>query len=398
MTAGNLRQKAKNAAKQPKQNSANHRAALPEIIEQELANQDVANQEAPIQEVPHTEQAASQEPIQNTPQPKTPYSAPANSASYHRLSQSALACFQHIVKRELLFHALFIGLAALSLIGFVFFFSFLSDSFLMGIFIACFFFAFVLYFVLKLYFQEQKPAELLQLRDEYLTQYKALSGNNPESLSNAASNFAKLLDETKLDYCFLPKFLNFVKPSLEKLLLAYHWKDVHLFKELFLRASIDQKVKQVILAPTDTSSHKGLACAYMALAEHFQAPLDTMNAASKTAQTFWEHFQTFARLAIEELLIVKEYNPNDLWTSTKLASCYLALGMLDQAIVEYEAILDENEHDPEALFSLGTLYFKQGLHGKGLKTYQQLQQFDQVKADELIAIYGSHDTSNFRHS
>lgn len=341
---------------------------------------------------------AAQDTTETPPPPKTPYSAPINSAAYHRLCQSALNCFQHIIKRELLFHSLFIGLAAASLVGFMFFFSFLSDSFLMGIFIACFFFAFVLYFVLKLYFQEQKPHELLRLRDEYLNQHKALSLNDPKSLSDAASNFAKLLDETKLEYCFLPRFLHFLKPSLEKLLLAYHWKDVHLFKELFLRANIDQKVQQVIRTPTATDAHKELANAYMALAEHFQAPLDTMNAASKTAQIFWEHFQTFARLAIEELLIVKEYTPNDLWASTKLANCYLSLGMLEQAIIEYEAILEENEHDLDALFSLGTLYFKQGLHGKGLQIYQQLQQFAPSRAGELIAIYGSHDTSNFRHT
>ncbi|MCE5294549.1 MAG: tetratricopeptide repeat protein [Chlamydiales bacterium] len=322
---------------------------------------------------------------------------PIDNAAYFRLSNSALACFQHIVKRELIFHGLFIGLAALSVISFIFFFSFLSDSFLMGIFIACFFFLFVLYFVLKLYFQEHKPSQLLQLRDEYLNQYKALGRNDPKSISSAASDFAQLLEQSKVDYCKIPAFLDFLKPTLEKLILTYHWKDAHLFKELFLRASIDQKVQQVITSPTDASCHKDLADAYMALAEHFRAPLDSMNAASKTARTFWENFQMFARLAIEELLIVKEYAPKDLWTSTKLAECYLSLGMLDQAIVEYEAILEDNENDPEALYSLGLLYFKQGLHGKGLKVYQQLTAFAPSKAEELITMYGTHDSNNFRN-
>lgn len=330
-------------------------------------------------------------------EPTEPPTKSQNTAAYHRLSHSALSCFQHIVKRELLFHALFIGLAAISLVAFVFFFSFLSDSFLMGIFIACFFFAIVLYFVLKLYFQEQKPAELMQLRNEYLSQYKTLGKNDPQTVSDAASTFAKLLDVTKLEYCALPKSLDFIKPSLEKLLFAYHWKDVHLFKELFLRSTVDQKVKQVILAPTDIAAHKELASSYMTLAAHFQMPLDRLNPASKTAQNFWERYQTFARLAIEELLIVKEYAPDDLWTSTKLAECYLSLGMLEQAISEYEAILEENRQNIDALYNLGSLYFKQGLHGKGLKIYEQLTAVAPSKAQELIAIYGSHDTSNFRN-
>lgn len=315
-----------------------------------------------------------------------------NQAALDRLAQSAHSCFEHIVKREMLFHTLFIALAVVSLIGFLFFFSFLSDSFVMGIFIACFFFGFVLYFVLKLYFQEQKPAELVELRDQYLTQYKA---QNPASVAKAARDFAIQLDSSKIDYIALPKFLDFVKPSLEKFLASYHWQDVHLFKELFLRSELDQKLKSVIGAPTDKVAHKELASSYMSLAEHFHTPLDSMNSSTKTSQKFWENYQTFSRLAIEELLIVKEYAPSDLWTSSKLAECYLSLGMLDQAIVEYETILEENEDDPDALFSLGTLYFKQGLHGKGLKIYEQLQNVAPSKAQELIALYGSHDSSNF---
>src|SRR5262249_15896412 len=65
------------------------------------------------------------------------------------LSRQVLVSFQNIVKRDLLFHSFFIGLASSALICFIFFFSFLADSFLMGIFVACFFFALVLYFVLK---------------------------------------------------------------------------------------------------------------------------------------------------------------------------------------------------------------------------------------------------------
>ncbi len=322
--------------------------------------------------------------------------ATSNNPAYQRLTKSALACFQGIVKRELIFHFLFFSLGCISLISLGFFFSFLSDSFLMGIFIACFFFAAVLYFVLRLYFQEQKPAELLQLRDEYLHQYSAIAKNDPTALSDPAGAFALELEQSKIDYCFLPKFLNFLKPSLEKLILTYHWRDVHLFRELFLRASIDTRVAQIIHRPTDCVAHRELASAYMELSDHFQAPLDSTSLSPKSGQLFWENFQTFAKLAIEELLIVKEYAPNDLWTSTMLAQCYLCLNMLEHAIVEYEAVLRDNMDDPDALFSLGTLYFKRGLHGKGLRIYEQLLTLDPTQAKELIAMYGCHDSNHFR--
>lgn len=332
--------------------------------------------------------SAKKQKQQEVSTPATPPVTPTNSANLERLSNSALACFQHIVKRELFFHSIFFALLAVSLITFLFFFSFLSDSFLMGIFIACFFFAFVLYFVLKIYFQEQKPRELLMLRDGYLK-------NAPTNKAEVANDFAKLLDKSTMQYFELPQMVDFLRPSLQKILSKYHWRDVHLFKELFLRTAVDEKVKAVKAAPTEKASHAELATSYMALAEHFQAPLEAMNSSSKVAEVFWENFQTFARLAIEELLIVKEYAPNDLWACTKLAECYLALGMLDQAIIEYETILEKNPEDPEALFSLGTLYFKQGLHGKGLKIYAELHNHNPSRAVELISLYGSHDSSHF---
>ena len=304
------------------------------------------------------------------------------------MTEKALYHFQNIVKKELLFHSLFIGLAALASLFFLFFFSFLSDSFLMGIFIACVFLGVVLYFVLKLYFQEQKPQELLELRNQYLS---TKSHNDRDVITS----FVKVLDQSKLDYITLPQFLDFVKPTIEKFLATYHWKDVHLFKELFLRAHLDMMLQAVIKNPGSTQEHKNLASAYMALGEHFHRPLEKLSSSSKTSELFWEHFQTFFRLAIEELLIVKEYEPADLWTSTKLAECYLSLGMLEQAIVEYETILETNPDDKDALFSLGTLYFKQGLHGKGLKIYQELQLVAKEMADELIALYGSHDSGSF---
>ena len=115
---------------------------------------------------------------------------PDNAAAL-RLTQSALRAFQHIVKLELLFHTLFIGRCLCISSRLYLFLFFFIDIFSLGIFIAYFFFAIVLYFVLKLYFQEQKPTELLQLRDIYLNEYKLSEKMIPKTFRMQNKHFCK---------------------------------------------------------------------------------------------------------------------------------------------------------------------------------------------------------------
>ena len=111
-----------------------------------------------------------------------------------KLNASVLACFQEIVKRELLFHSIFPAIGGLLLVGFHLS-SFLADSFLMGIFIAVTFFTTVLYFVLRLYFQDKKPARILQLRNEYLAQ---CNEQDPDLLAKRPTPLPKSSSRSKL--------------------------------------------------------------------------------------------------------------------------------------------------------------------------------------------------------
>lgn len=282
------------------------------------------------------------------------------------------ACFQHIAKRELFFHSLFFVIGILSAIAFVFFFSFLADSFVMGIFIAFLFFTSVLYFVLRLYYQEQKPVQLQNLRNEYLAQFP----QDPTQLAAIATDCAKKLDDAELRFYSLPKSFEFCRPSLEKLWRACHWKDVQLFKELFLRYAVEQNVKLVTESPTEPEPHAELAEAYLTLANLYGSKQQ-------------ERYVHYCRLALEELQIVTEYAPSDLWVHAKLAETYQALQMTEKAISQYEAILHINPQDVDSLYALGKLYFKQGMHGKGLKVYEKLKQLSTPLAEQLLAAYGT---------
>lgn len=302
------------------------------------------------------------------------------------------SCFQAITKRYLLFHLVFISMVLLAFTLFVLFFSFLADSFLLAVAIACFFFTCVMYFVLRLYFQEQKPRKFIALRDECLNACKQkIPFQNSKArhfaIARAAEQASLALNSKELSLYKPFRGFNFLKSPLERLSRAFHWHDVHKMKELFLLASIDEYTSLMKNHPTSFDSHAVMACAYINLANHYAAPLSNKQSAS-ISHELKQKFRLSAQRAVEELTILKEYAPDDPWVHTQLAINFRELKMPEKEIEEYEACVRLCPLDEEMLFTLGTLYFKQGFNAKGLKIYEQLKYINPDKAEALINYYG----------
>jgi tetratricopeptide (TPR) repeat protein len=247
----------------------------------------------------------------------------------------------------------------------------------MGIFVAFVFFALVLYFVLRLYFQEQKPAAFAAICNQYQSEVSDYVGkDNPLEVAEAVSSFASSLDNSELSFYALPKQLETLRPYFEQLWRACHWKDVHLLKELFLQAAIREKTKLVKYAPLDPQAHEELAASYLDLAMHLKKRSDKN--------------KRYIGLAIEEYQIIKELIPNEAWVHQQLATSYHALDMPEKEIEEYEAIVELAPEDIQAELALGKLYFRLGKNGKGLKVYEKLMRLSPDSASTLIEEYG-HD-------
>jgi tetratricopeptide (TPR) repeat protein len=282
-----------------------------------------------------------------------------------------------------------VGLTLLAL-----FFSILADSFLLGIFIACFFFTLVLYFVLRLYFQEQKASQFQALRDEFLAHFQHM----PEVAIEQAQLIAQKLLMSDMAFFDLPSPLAPIKPYFEKLCRLLLWQDIHLFGELFLKKCLDIKLQQVMQDPADPINHAELATQYMAMANHFSTFIPKVSPNAETMKRFESSSTSYSRLALVELEIVQELNQQNrashdpqqgMWLHSKLAENYLLLGQKEKAIQEYETLLEESPDDVDLLSTLGSLYFKQGMNGKGLKMHEKLSSIDPLKAKSLIALYGS---------
>jgi len=309
-------------------------------------------------------------------------------ASFHdqvaKLTEPTLACFQKISKKYFFFHLAFaLGVAAeVLLIGI--FFSSITDSFFMGIAISLLFFTILLYFILRLYYHEQKPEDLRQLCNEYLSTCKEYLprqiGPSDEhlALANSACLAANWLDGAEANFYRLPEKLRLLEPKLQQCSLRFHASDVQAMKELFLLASIEQHISLIRIEPTSIDAHAATANAYLMLAELY----GTTTESNKKAR--WAQGR-----ALEELKILSEFAPDNPWVHEKLAKSYQALKMKKQEIQEYEILLRLQPENLDARFTLGVLYFQEGENAKGLKIYEELRKTSD-KAESLIQHYGSH--------
>jgi Tetratricopeptide repeat len=306
---------------------------------------------------------------------------------------ATIACFQNITKRHLLFHLAFAVIASVAIVLFVLFFSFLANSFLLALTIACFFFVCVMYFVLRLYFQEQKPKAFMALRDEYLAacKQKEQHENAPIEVYRATARaaeraYAALGNKELSLYKIFSKF-DFLKSASLRLSKTFHWRDVHTLREYFLLSSIEAYTTVIKSEPTSYDAHAALACAYINLANHYTGALTSTQSRALSLE-FKQKFRQSSKLAIEEFNILKEYAPNDPWVHMQLASSYRELKMPEKEIEEYETCVRLCPTDTDKLFLLGTLYFKQGLNAKGLKVYEKLKSLGPKQAETLISYYG----------
>ncbi|MDB6081466.1 MAG: hypothetical protein JWO53_738 [Chlamydiia bacterium] len=318
-----------------------------------------------------------------------------NYATFHSkadaLIEPTLRCFQKISKKYFLFHLAFALLVSLEILLIGFFFSPLIDSFFMGIAIALLFFTALLYFILRLYYTEQKPEELLQLRDEYLAACKEYLPHGIQrsdehlAIANSACRMAESLKNTEQYFYKLPQNLSFLSPTFQKCSLQFHSNDVEKMKELFLLASIKEHISLIKCEPTSLDAHAATANAYVMLSSHYS--VKKRERKRKLADLEQKHRYILER-ALEEFKILNDYAPDDPWVHEQLALSYQALKMVKQEIQEYESLLKLKPDDYTALCKLGSLYFQEGENARGLKIYEQLLTLQPDKAAELIQHYG----------
>ena len=310
-----------------------------------------------------------------------------------------ITSFRKITKKYFFFHCAFALLLVVEALSTLFFFSSFITSSMLGIAISLLFFTLLLYFILRLYSNEQKPQELQAIIDNYLAATESqIASQSGESdllfyLSEAAHSMAKALDTYPITLYSLPENITKLFPQIEKLHFGklLHKQDKLALQERLLLAAINKRMNLVEHAPTSPEVHALLADSFLELAAHYET--------AKNGKKY-----TFTLMnALEELKIVDAFDPQNIDIHLKLAFCYKVLKMTSQEIHEYETILklepknsnvtrnnttQQSSAQIETLYTLGLLYFRTGEKAKGLRVYERLKKSQPTKAAQLIHHYG----------
>lgn len=316
--------------------------------------------------------------------------------------------FKHICKYYLTFHSIFAGLALAEVLCFLVFFPFFSQSSVIVFTLAGFFLTAFTYFILYFYYQTKKPEQFIQLRDNYIKATQHLLPYKPGSVEyhlcivHSLYRLNRHLKGIEKKLLLSPHSDESLIQVMQKFSTWCHWKEVHKMREVLFYMAINEHINLIKTEPTDLEAHASLAQTYLELSKLYQHPekLNDYNANDWIPKEFSqpemkERFQLAAERAIEELKIVKEYVPDDLWASAELASIYNQLERYDLEIAEYESILSINPKDADVQVRLGALYFQQGKTAKALKIYESLRKAGDKRAEELISHYGSFSIEDF---
>ena len=309
----------------------------------------------------------------------------------------------HILKSYALFNLTFILVGSVEVLCCLIFFNLLTKSALLAATLAGFLMTLFCYFILRIYFQNRRPQQLLELSENLLEELNETAKSKQERVErhlSVASSLCHLAHQLKdFEYTLYKPKKGFQSLSytFEKFGAWLHWRDTHALKEWLYFQAIEAYVELVKLEPHNLQFHVALANTYIMLSNIYASPKrselteeERWVPPEKLSKSMQQKFTTCAKRAIEEFKILNDYNPDDPWVYTQLAYSYHDLQMPQEEIKAYETILQLTPEDFEALYKLGILYFEQGFNSKGLKVYERIKAHNTQKAESLIRYYGAY--------
>jgi tetratricopeptide (TPR) repeat protein len=320
-----------------------------------------------------------------------------------QLCQKTGELFKKIHRFYFRFHSGFLLAALLELSIFGFIFHYFPTSSILALFLSLIVLTLFSHVVLFSYLQLKKPHQLTQLIEIFVTQCRDLLSKTPDEAPFALSFVLQRLSfrltlSDKMRYRWMQR-----SPFLVQLVFKWRiwteWKDLLHMKERLFSAAIKEQIAFIKEEPSDLEGHARLAQLYRLFSKCYSDPQKlAMNERLAWMPKAFYREEMAARSkqllnqALQELLIISEYAPQDPWVHTQLAALYQELQMPDKELLEYEKILAMSPEDKEALFLLGVSYFQMGENAKGLRVYERLKQLSLAKAHQLITYYYGSDS------
>ena len=335
----------------------------------------------------------------------TPFPSSSSQATpeqtLHAYIERSFLRFMQVGNNYLIFNCISFFIVLLEIVALLFLIAYLPHSSALAVTISLLFTTGFAYTILRLYFHTKQPEQYHLIRQHFIYECKELllyDEHNPSSLhtlANALCQHAATLQGQEYHFYTLPSSIKQIQPLAEKFSCWWHWKEVIQMQEHILDYAIHERIQRVKLEPTNFEAHAALANTYLLLSDIYYIPEKDeehrWTPHEKNSRDLKNKFSLAAHQAIEELKILNEYSPNDLWVHKQLAHTYHKFKMYEEEMQEYETIISLAHDDYEAMYQLGVLYFQHGKNGKGLKIYDTLCHKKQSKAEQLIKFYGTGD-------
>ncbi len=219
-----------------------------------------------------------------------------------------------------------------------------------------------------------------------------------------AEDFLKAGSRIKKRWRYTPPqhqsvYHRFVYSPGYRLISQFMWIPYFLIGEIFFHAAKSCYIGLLRESPKNLELHAGLANTYVMLSTHLKEAISMKDHLSILSRCIPKRFfiklqerrAIASRRAIQELTILRSFSPDELWILDQLAISYRELGLIQEEMEVYRAILVINNDDTNALFRLGILSFQKGDNARGLEMYDQLLYLQPLLAHELIASFGSYD-------
>lgn len=194
-------------------------------------------------------------------------------------------------------------------------------------------------------------------------------------------------------------YFNVLCHTIKPIASMYAWIPYTYFVEKLLNSAKKWYIAQIRQKPKDMKLHAALANNYVTLSNHLreafdmreELPLKGKLLPKKLYSYLLHQHEAASKRAIQELLILRSFAPDELWVLDQLAISFRELGLIDQEKEIYEAILSIHPDDTNAIFRLGTISFQRGDNAKGLEMYDLLLFLQPLLAQELITSFGAYD-------
>lgn len=313
--------------------------------------------------------------------------------------RAILSRFEQISRSFVRLNLFFLSLATVEVVLFLFFLPTFNDSSGLAVALAVMFLTVFAYPLLSFYYQAKKPEQLNELLEQLVASCKTTLSLNALSTAETLVKLSHHLTDAEWQRVRTFAFFAPLDRLVKRISAFCYWSDIFRFKQLLLHAAIEEHLQQIRQTPTDLEAHASLANVYVALSQLYKKPANEniehprRSLYEKRAPLFEERFKVAAKLAVEEFQILSQYAPNDPWIHEQLANGYRELGLYNDQIREMELLSQLKPQDREVLFTLGSLYFQQGLNAKGLRVYDELKKIRFNRVEDLLTNYGKTTTS-----